>query len=86
MQAAKVQHFHERGQYTEALSASKSVEGLCIAGSVALGFFALLPLGCAAHDSMKEEPTFQVAKKGSSEESEKRNQPIWNRPMWHWPS
>jgi len=72
IQAAKVKRFYNRGQYIEALSASKSVKGLCVAGSVALGFFTLLPLSYAAYDSMKEEPTFQIAKEDSAEESEKR--------------
>lgn len=62
IQAAQVKKLYERGQYLDALSASKAVKGLCIAGSIALGFFTLLPLGYAAYDSMKETPTFRIAK------------------------
>ena len=72
IQAAKVKQFYNRGQYLDSLSASKSVKGLCVAGSVALGFFTLLPLSYVAYDSMKAEPTFRVAAENSSEESEKR--------------
>lgn len=61
IQAAQVKKFYNRGQYLEALSASKAVKGLCVAGSVTLGFFTLLPLGYAAYDSMKEDPTFRIA-------------------------
>ncbi len=63
IQAAQVKRLYNRGQYVEALSASKAVKGLCVAGSVTLGFCTLLPLGYAAYDSMKEEPTFRVATK-----------------------
>ncbi|MEM6450229.1 MAG: tetratricopeptide repeat protein [Cyanobacteria bacterium P01_D01_bin.105] len=83
IQAAQVKRFYKRGQYLEALSASKSVKGLCVAGSVALGFFTLLPLSYAAYDSMQAEPTFQIAKEGRSEESEKRLNPyqkVFNNP------
>ena len=66
IQAAKVKKLHEQGRYLEAVSASKSVKGLCVAGSVTLGFFTLLPLGYAAYDSMKAQPTFTLA-----EQSEK---------------
>ncbi|NJM98875.1 MAG: hypothetical protein HC800_18510 [Phormidesmis sp. RL_2_1] len=38
IQAAQVANFYKRGQYLEALSASKSVKGLCVAGSITLGF------------------------------------------------
>lgn len=62
IQAAKVKRLYERGHYIESLSASKSVKGLCVAGSITLGFFTLLPLSYAAYDSMKAEPTFQIAK------------------------
>ena len=61
IQAAKVKRFYQRGQYIEALSASKSIKGLCVAGSITLGFFTLLPLGYAAYDSMQETPTFRFA-------------------------
>ena len=61
IQAAQVKRFYQQGQYWEALSASKAVKGLCVAGSVTLGFFTLLPLGYAAYDSMKETPTFRIA-------------------------
>lgn len=60
IQAAQVKRFHERGQYIESLRASKAVKGLCVAGSVTLGFFTLLPLGYAAYDSMKETPTLNL--------------------------
>ena len=60
IQAAQVKRFYNRGQYIEALRASKSVKGLCVAGSVTLGVFTLLPLGYAAYDSMKETPTFRT--------------------------
>ena len=68
VQAAQVKKLYNRGQYLEALSASKAVKGLCIAGSITLGFFVLLPLGYAAFDSMKETPTFSIAERpeGSS--------------------
>ncbi len=62
IQAAKVKGFYERGQYVEALSASKGVRGLCVAGSVTLGMFALLPLGYAAYDSMQATPTLSIVK------------------------
>ncbi|MFK8185771.1 MAG: tetratricopeptide repeat protein [Phormidesmis sp.] len=75
IQAAQVKRFYNRGEYLEALSASKSVKGLCVAGSVALGVFTLLPLSYAAYDSMQAEPTFQVAKEAQLEENEKRVQP-----------
>jgi len=61
IQAAQVQQYYKKGQYIQALSASKAVKGLCIAGSITLGFFTLLPLGYAAYDSMKASPTFNVA-------------------------
>ncbi len=60
IQAAQVKKLYSRGQYVEALSASKSVKGLCVAGSVTLGFCTLLPLGYVAYDSMQAEPTFRV--------------------------
>lgn len=60
-QAAQVQQSYKKGQYSEALRSSKAVKGLCIASSVALGFFTLLPLGYAAYDSMQEEPTLSLA-------------------------
>ncbi|MGB3668671.1 MAG: tetratricopeptide repeat protein [Phormidesmis sp.] len=61
VQAAQVKQAYNKGQYVEALRASKAVKGLCVASSVALGFFTLLPLGYAAYDSMKETPTFKVS-------------------------
>ncbi len=77
IQAAQVKRFYQRGQYWEALSASKAVKGLCVAGSVTLGFFTLLPLGYAAYDSMKETPTFRIAER--LEQLPKRPyQKIWN--------
>lgn len=77
IQAAQVKRFYQRGQYWEALSASKAVKGLCVAGSVTLGFFTLLPLGYAAYDSMKETPTFRIAER--LERSPQRPyQKIWN--------
>jgi hypothetical protein len=60
IQAAQVKTLYASGQYTEALRASKAVKGLCVAGSVALGFFTLLPLGYVAYDSMRETPTFNL--------------------------
>jgi tetratricopeptide (TPR) repeat protein len=57
IQAAQVKTFYSRGQYIEALRASNSVRGFCVAGSVMLGFFTLLPLSYAAYDSMQETPT-----------------------------
>ncbi len=60
VQAAQVKKFYNRGQYIEALRASKSVKGLCVAGSVTLGVFTLLPLSYAAYDSMQETPTFRI--------------------------
>ncbi|MEL7332611.1 MAG: tetratricopeptide repeat protein [Cyanobacteria bacterium J06560_2] len=61
IQAVQVKRAYNKGRYIESLSASKAVKGLCVAGSVTLGFFTLLPLGYAAFDSMKETPTFNVA-------------------------
>ncbi|MEO1621712.1 MAG: tetratricopeptide repeat protein [Cyanobacteria bacterium J06632_3] len=63
VQASQVKKLYDKGRYIESVRASKAVKGLCIAGSVTLGFFTLLPLGYAAYDSMKENPTFQVAEK-----------------------
>ena len=63
LQAAQVQRAYSKGKYSEALRASKAVKGLCVASSVALGFFTLLPLGYAAYDSMKETPTLRLAEK-----------------------
>ena len=83
IQAAQVKRYYEKGQYLESLSASKSVKGLCVAGSVALGFFTLLPLSYAAYDSMKAEPTFQIAREASAEPEEKRMRPyqrVFNKP------
>ncbi|MGB3300045.1 MAG: tetratricopeptide repeat protein [Phormidesmis sp.] len=58
IQAAQVKKHYQRGQYIEALRASKSVKGLCWAGSVTLGVFTLLPLSYIAYDSMQETSTF----------------------------
>ncbi|MEM8502279.1 MAG: CD225/dispanin family protein [Cyanobacteria bacterium P01_D01_bin.1] len=63
IQAAQVKNFYKQGKYIEALSASKAVKGLCVAGGITLGFCTLLPLGYAAYDSMKETPTFQISEK-----------------------
>lgn len=63
IQAAQVKSLYEKGRYIESLRASKAVKGLCIAGSITLGFCTLLPLGYAAYDSMKETPTFSLAEK-----------------------
>lgn len=54
IQAAQVKKLYQQGHYIEALRASKAVKGLCIAGGMTLGLFALLPLGYAAYQSMKE--------------------------------
>ncbi len=62
VQAAQVKQAYKKGKYVEALRASKAVKGLCVASSVALGVFTMLPLGYAAYDSMKETPTFQISK------------------------
>ncbi|MEL6604857.1 MAG: tetratricopeptide repeat protein [Cyanobacteria bacterium J06614_10] len=80
VQAARVKPFYEKGKYIEALRASKSVKGLCIAGSVTLGFFTLLPLGYAAYDSMKETPTFRVADKVVDKSANKTNRPY--QDLW----
>ena len=77
IQAAQVKRFYQRGQYWEALSASKAVKGLCVAGSVTLGFFTLLPLGYAAYDSMKETPTFRIAEQ-MAPSPERPYQKIWD--------
>ena len=61
IQAARVKKLYDSGQYIESLRASKAVKGLCVAGSVTLSLFVLLPLGYAAFDSMKENPTFRIA-------------------------
>ncbi|MEL6816862.1 MAG: tetratricopeptide repeat protein, partial [Cyanobacteria bacterium J06598_3] len=45
IQAARVKALYKKGHYLEAVGASKAVKGLCVAGSVTLGFFTLLPLG-----------------------------------------
>lgn len=76
IQAAQVKRFYSRGQYVEALSASKSVKGLCVAGSVTLGFCTLLPLGYVAYDSMKEEPTFRVVAERLEEQPHRPYQQI----------
>lgn len=70
IQAAQVKRFYKRGQYLDAVGASKAVKGLCVAGSVAFGFFTLLPLGYAAYDSMKEKPTFQIAEQAQASAKE----------------
>lgn len=62
IQAAKVKGLYERGQYIEALSTSKGVKGLCVAGSITLGVFALLPLSYAAYDSMQATPMLSMVK------------------------
>ncbi|MGB7087602.1 MAG: tetratricopeptide repeat protein [Phormidesmis sp.] len=61
IQACRVKQFYDRGKYLDALSASKAVKGLCVAGSVTLGFFTLLPLGYVAYDSMQETSNLHVA-------------------------
>ena len=60
VQAAQVKRFYNRGQYIEALRASKSVKGFCVAGSITLGVFTLLPLSYVAYDSMKVTPKFRI--------------------------
>ncbi|MEM9946736.1 MAG: tetratricopeptide repeat protein [Cyanobacteria bacterium P01_D01_bin.36] len=77
LQAAQVQRAYSKGKYSEALRASKAVKGLCVASSVALGFFTLLPLGYAAYDSMREDPTFKLAER--SEQADPSAQSV-NRP------
>lgn len=76
IQAAQVQNYYKKGKYIEALSASKAVKGLCIASSITLGFFTLLPLGYAAYDSMKETPTFKVAEQTGQTPNRPYNE-IW---------
>ncbi|MGD1867510.1 MAG: CD225/dispanin family protein [Phormidesmis sp.] len=61
-QAAQVKQAYNKGRYSEALRASKAVKGLCIASSVTLGVFTMLPLGYVAYDSMQENPTFKLVK------------------------
>ena len=61
IQAARVKKLYDKGQYIESLRASKAVKRMCIAGSITLGSFILLPLAYAAFDSMKENPSFSVA-------------------------
>lgn len=63
IQAVRVKQLYEGGQYVESLRASKAVKGLCVAGSITLGFFVLLPLGYAAFDSMQATQTFRVAER-----------------------
>lgn len=75
-QAAQVQRAYSKGKYSEALRASKAVKGLCVASSVALGFFTLLPLGYAAYDSMKETPTFSLAEQ-PEQTTNRPYQEIW---------
>ena len=61
IQAARVKHLYKSGRYIESLRASKAVKGFCMAGSITLGCFVLFPLSYAAFDSMKENPTFNIA-------------------------
>ncbi|MEL6488390.1 MAG: tetratricopeptide repeat protein [Cyanobacteria bacterium J06621_3] len=61
IQASQVKRLYNKGRYVEALSASKAVKGLCVAGSIALGSFTLLPLGYAAYSSMKGVSTLALA-------------------------
>ncbi|MGC1309914.1 MAG: tetratricopeptide repeat protein [Phormidesmis sp.] len=77
IQAARVKKFYNRGQYMAAVSASKGVKGLCVAGSVTLGFCTLLPLGYAAYDSMKETPTFRLVEQ-ATEQPNRPYHAIWN--------
>ena len=61
IQAARVKQLYKSGRYIESLRASKAVKGFCMAGSITLGCFVLFPLSYAAFDSMKENPTFNIA-------------------------
>jgi len=79
-QAAQVQRSYKKGKYSEALRASKAVKGLCVASSVALGVFTLLPLGYAAYDSMKENPTFKLADRLDEQPTQTINRPY--HKMW----
>lgn len=54
--AVHVKKYYQSGCYTEALRASKTVKGLCLAGSATFCFLALFPLGYAAFASMRELP------------------------------
>lgn len=63
IQAIRVKQLYKSGQYIEAVRASKAIKRFCVASSVTLGFVVLVPLAYAAFDSMKEEPTFNVAER-----------------------
>ena len=51
-----------------------------MAGSVTLGFCTLLPLGYAAYDSMKEEPTFRIATEQLNQQAEQTDRQIEEKP------
>ncbi|MBE9080171.1 tetratricopeptide repeat protein [Romeria aff. gracilis LEGE 07310] len=54
--AAHVKKYYQSGCYIESLRASKTVKGLCLAGSATLCFLAMFPLGYAAFASIRELP------------------------------
>jgi tetratricopeptide (TPR) repeat protein len=53
--AAQVKDFYQRGNYPDALHASKNVKRLCLTGAGLLCFLAMMPLGYMAIASMKTE-------------------------------
>lgn len=55
--ASQVQRFYRRGQYPDALRASKSVRHLALVGTGAMCLLATLPLGYTAIKSIQNEPT-----------------------------
>lgn len=63
IQAIRVKQLYKSGQYLESVRASKTVKRFCIAGTLTLGCFVLVPLAYAAFDSMKETPSFSVAER-----------------------
>jgi hypothetical protein len=54
--AAQVKAAYNRGQYLEALRASKAVKRLCFAGTGLLCALALVPVGYTALTAIKNEP------------------------------
>lgn len=66
VQAFQVKRYYQKGEYIASVRASKSVKGLCIASSIALGIFAMLPLGYAAYESRQEPVPFKVAKQSTT--------------------
>ena len=54
--ASQVQRFYRRGQYPDALRASKAVRHLALVGTGAMCLLAVLPLGYTAIKSIQSEP------------------------------